>query len=123
MHKPITSLPPELLHELALHLSLSDIVALAAVNKAVYQVLLGTGARDTLAKAYMHSKAPWCLPYGEEELKWWNERKGDDQLGWEYLKRCWCQSHSMRNRKRIWRAAESIEEECERDENERAKKA
>ncbi|KAG9084704.1 hypothetical protein FS749_005026 [Ceratobasidium sp. UAMH 11750] len=117
----IATLPTELLHSIALHLPLSDIVSLAAAHKAVYNALLGgAGTRDILARSYMRLQEPWYLPYGEAELKWWHERDGDDALGWEYLRQCCTQSHSMRNRKRIWKAAESIEEECESEERARA---
>ncbi|KAG8711350.1 hypothetical protein FRC08_015989 [Ceratobasidium sp. 394] len=117
----IAALPLELLHSIALHLPLSDIVSFSAVNKRVYNALLGNaGTRDTLARSYMRLQEPWYLPYGEAELKWWHERNGDKALGWEYLKRCRTQSHSMRNRRRIWKAAESIEEECETEERARA---
>ncbi|KAG8736681.1 hypothetical protein FRC10_009044 [Ceratobasidium sp. 414] len=119
----ITTLPPELLHSIASHLPLSNIISLAAANKVLHNVLLGdAGARDTLAKSYMRLQEPWYLPYGEAELKWWRERNGDEVLGWEYLKRCSAKSHSMRNRRRIWKAAESIEEECELEERARAMK-
>ncbi|KAG9092836.1 hypothetical protein FS749_015409 [Ceratobasidium sp. UAMH 11750] len=117
----IAAFPLELLHSITLHLPLSDIVSFAAVNKAVYNALLGdAGTRDTLARSYMRLQEPWYLPYGEAELKWWHEKNGDEALGWEYLKRCRAQSHSMRNRRRIWKAAESIEEECESEERARA---
>ncbi|KAG9124344.1 hypothetical protein FRC07_011981 [Ceratobasidium sp. 392] len=117
LHGSITALPVELLHSISLSLSLSDIISLAAVNKAIYNALIGNAdGRDALAKAYMRSQTPWYLPHGEAELKWWHERKGDDALGWNYLQRCYTQSHSMRNRRRIWKAAESIEEECEKEE-------
>lgn len=110
----ISKLPPEILQSIALHLPLRDIVRLAILGKELYCCLLGTpGARDFLAKAYMRTQARWCLPFGEMELKWWNERNGDSTLGWDYLRQCWSESHSMRNRRRIWRAAESIEQECE----------
>ncbi|KAG8714022.1 hypothetical protein FRC09_018070 [Ceratobasidium sp. 395] len=75
-------------------------------------------ARNALAKTYMHTCARWCLPHGEAELKWWNDRSGDEVFGWDYMKRCHVESHSMRNRRRIWRAAESIEDECEKLEKE-----
>jgi hypothetical protein len=82
IHESITKLPPELLHNVTSHLLLSDTVALAEVNKSLYQTLLGSaGGRDTLAKAYMHSQALWYLAYGASKLKWWNKRDSDDQLG------------------------------------------
>ncbi|KAG9089904.1 hypothetical protein FRC06_001308, partial [Ceratobasidium sp. 370] len=113
----ISKIPPELLCFICAELSLSHIVSFASVNKTLYSQLLGTlEARDALAKAYMRSSARWCLPHGEAELKWWNDRNGDNTLGWEYMKRCYTKSHSMRNRRRIWRAVESIEVECEKEE-------
>ncbi|KAG8739881.1 hypothetical protein FRC10_005015 [Ceratobasidium sp. 414] len=117
---PLTSilkLPPELTLSICVELALYNIIALAAVNKTLYTQLLGSlDARDALARAYMRSSARWCLPHGEAELKWWNDRNGDDTLGWEYMKRCYTESHSMRNRRRIWRAVGSIENECEKEE-------
>ncbi|KAG8716678.1 hypothetical protein FRC09_015380 [Ceratobasidium sp. 395] len=87
------------------------------VNKAVYNALIGNmDARDVLAKAYMRLQTPWYLPYGEAELKWWHAKGGDEAIGWEYLRRCYSESHSMKNRKRIWKAAKSIEEECQKQE-------
>ncbi|KAG8713113.1 hypothetical protein FRC09_019081 [Ceratobasidium sp. 395] len=113
----IATLPPEILHTIVLHLSLLDMCSLARVNKAVYNALIGNmDARDVLAKAYMRSQIPWYLPHGEAELKWWHARGGDEAIGWEYLRRCYAESHSMKNRKRIWKAAESIEEECQKQE-------
>ncbi|KAG9122938.1 hypothetical protein FRC07_000487 [Ceratobasidium sp. 392] len=120
-HGSVAALPVELLHTIAQHLSLSDVISLAATSRRVYNTLVGSkGARDALAKAYMRSQARWCLPYGKDELKWWHDKKGDDALGWEYLRRCYAHSHSMRNRRRIWKAAESIEEECEKEERAQA---
>ncbi|KAF8607245.1 hypothetical protein BDV93DRAFT_488239 [Ceratobasidium sp. AG-I] len=117
----ITRLPSELLHSIALQLPFSGIVSLARLHRAMYYQLLGSlETRDRLAKAYMRSQARWCLPFGEAERRWWNDRKGDDALGWDYLKRCWSESCSMRNRRRVWRAAESIEEECQKEEDKRA---
>jgi hypothetical protein len=113
----LTRLPPELLHSIALHLPLSSIITFATLNKQLYDCLLGScSARDVLARGYMQHSARWCLPRGEVELQWWNERKGDDVLGWEYLKRCWIGSYSMKNRRRIWQACERIEEECNSEE-------
>ncbi|KAG8739114.1 hypothetical protein FRC11_000912, partial [Ceratobasidium sp. 423] len=110
----ISKLPLEIVQCIARELDVRDVIVLATLNKVLYYYLLGNQeARDSLARAYIHRHARWCLPYGESELKWWNERRGDDALGWDYLRRCWSESHSMRNRRRIWRAAESIEEECE----------
>jgi hypothetical protein len=109
-----TKLPLELLHSIALRLPLSNIIMFATVNKEMYKWLLGScSTRDVLARIYMQRSARWCLPHGEAETQWWNERNGDDALGWEYMKRCWIGSYSMRNRRRIWRACESIEEEYE----------
>ncbi|KAG8701666.1 hypothetical protein FRC09_005201 [Ceratobasidium sp. 395] len=109
----IATLPPEILHAIVLHLSPLDVLSLARANKAVYSALIGNTA---LAKAYMRSQTPWYLPYGEAELKWWHANGGDEAIGWEYLRRCHTESHSMKNRKRIWKAAESIEEECQKQE-------
>ncbi|KAF8607243.1 hypothetical protein BDV93DRAFT_542226 [Ceratobasidium sp. AG-I] len=117
----ITKLPSELLHSIALHLPLSSVVSLARLNKTTYYHLIGgLEARDTLARAYMRTQARWCLPFGEAECRWWDDRDGDDALGWGYLKRCWSESYSMRNRRRVWRAAEAIEEECDQEEVKRA---
>ncbi|KAG8775187.1 hypothetical protein FRC12_001621 [Ceratobasidium sp. 428] len=113
----ISQLPPELILHLCSEMSLSDIVALAETGKTLYNQLIGTQeARDNLAKMYMYSHARWCLPYGETELKWWNDRNGDDTLGWDYMRRCYTDSYSMRNRRRIWQVAESIEDECKKEE-------
>ncbi|KAF8602320.1 hypothetical protein BDV93DRAFT_524099 [Ceratobasidium sp. AG-I] len=114
----IMNLPLELLHSVALQLPLSSITTLARINRTMYHQFLQ--ARDALAKVYMRMQARWCLPFGEAERRWWDERNGDDALGWDYLKRCCSESYSMRNRRRIWRTAESIEEECEREEAKRA---
>ncbi|KAG8775185.1 hypothetical protein FRC12_001619 [Ceratobasidium sp. 428] len=114
---PISCLPIELLLHLCSELSISGIVALAETGKAFYNQLIGTHeARDTLAKVYMRLHARWCLPHGEAELEWWNDRNGDDALGWDYMRRCHTGSYSMRNRRRIWQVAESIENECEKEE-------
>ncbi|CAE7231393.1 unnamed protein product [Rhizoctonia solani] len=115
LYEGIFKLPPEIIQSIALELNTWDIIALASTNKMLYYRILGNKeVRDSLARVCIHKHARWCLPYGEVELKWWNERKGDDALGWDYLRRCWSESHSMRNRRRIWRAAESIEAECDR---------
>ncbi|QRV76886.1 F-box protein [Ceratobasidium sp. AG-Ba] len=115
--KSIFGLPLEILHSLVAYLPLSDVISLALSSKTLYNLLLSKMAtRDTIAKSYVRLQAPWYLPYGEAELKWWNDRNGDKVLGWEYLKRCFVTSHSMRNRRRIWKAAESIEQECEKEE-------
>ncbi|KAG8726970.1 hypothetical protein FRC12_022905 [Ceratobasidium sp. 428] len=115
---PISQLPIELLLSICSDLPLPDIITLATSSKVLYVPLLGTlEACDALAKTYMHTRARWCLPHGEAELKWWNDRNGDEALGWDYMRRCHVENHSMRNRRRIWRAAESIEDECEKVEN------
>ncbi|CAE6386791.1 unnamed protein product [Rhizoctonia solani] len=115
LHEAISKLPPEILQYIALELDLKDIIVFATLNKTLYWRLIGTReARDSLAKAYIRTHARWCLPSGEAELNWWNERNGDDSLVWEYLERCWSKSHSMRNRRRIWKAAESIEEQYDK---------
>ncbi|QRV80419.1 hypothetical protein RhiJN_08434 [Ceratobasidium sp. AG-Ba] len=112
----LPKLPTELLYTIISHLSLSDIVSIARTDKTLWFRLLGTtNVRDHLAKAYMHSSARWCLPHGEAELTWWNQRNGDSALGWSYMKRCYSESHSMRNRRRIWQVAESIEEEYDKE--------
>ncbi|KAG8713547.1 hypothetical protein FRC08_013117 [Ceratobasidium sp. 394] len=117
---PLTSilkLPFELVLSICIELPLSNVLALARVSKTLYNMLIGTlDARDALANAYMRSSARWCLPHGEAELKWWNDRNGDDALGWEYMKQCHTESHSMRNRRWIWRVVESIENECKKEE-------
>ncbi|CAE6451193.1 unnamed protein product [Rhizoctonia solani] len=116
-HGTISKLPPEILRFIALELNTRDLIALSIINKTLYYRILGNReSRDSLARAHIHKHARWCLPYGEAELEWWGERQGDHGLGWEYLRRCWSESHSMRNRRRIWKAVESIEAECEREE-------
>ncbi|QRV94916.1 hypothetical protein RhiJN_22934 [Ceratobasidium sp. AG-Ba] len=113
---PLSKLPTELLYTVFSHLSLCDIVSIATTDKTLWFRLLGTtNVRDHLAKAYMNSSARWCLPHGEAELTWWNDRNGDSALGWSYMKRCYSESHSMRNRRRIWQVAESIEEEYDKE--------
>lgn len=88
----------ELLHSIALHLPLPSIVILARLSRALYHQLFGSlEAHDMLAKTYMRTQARWCLPFGEVERRWWDDRHGDDALGWDYLKRCWSESYSMRN--------------------------
>lgn len=119
--EPISELPPEILQSITSFLPLPGIIILGTLNKRLYHQILGSPeTRNAVAKAYIRAQTPWYLPYGETELKWWDDRNGDAALGWDYLKRCLCESHSMKNRKRVWKAAESIEEQCQLEEAKRS---
>jgi hypothetical protein len=59
--------------------------------------------RNALARSWIVKNAPWYFPNEGCSLG------AKDTVGWDYLKRCF-ESGSMRNRKRIWKVAEQIEQ-------------
>ena len=59
--------------------------------------------RDTLARSWIAKNAPWYIP---DEIP---DSGANDVISWAYLKGC-LGSGSMRNRRRIWRIAEQLEQ-------------
>ncbi|CAE6458370.1 unnamed protein product [Rhizoctonia solani] len=61
-HELISKLPTEIVRSVALELNIRDIITLATLNKTLYYRVLGNqNTRDSLARAYIHENARWCL--------------------------------------------------------------
>ncbi|EIW78966.1 hypothetical protein CONPUDRAFT_166815 [Coniophora puteana RWD-64-598 SS2] len=81
--------PLELIHMIALESSLIDLLSLASSSRVLRSMLLGSEAsRNSLATAWIAKNALWYAP----------ATSGPEPHG------------SMRNRARIWKVAEQIEE-------------
>ncbi|EIW78963.1 hypothetical protein CONPUDRAFT_83342 [Coniophora puteana RWD-64-598 SS2] len=101
-------LPLELLHIIAHRCSLTSLLSLASASRIIRFLLLGSEtSRNSLAAAWITKNAPWFSPVTSGLEPRYEMNKVRD--AWVYLQRC-CASGSMRNRARIWKLAEQIEE-------------
>ncbi|EIW78958.1 hypothetical protein CONPUDRAFT_138222 [Coniophora puteana RWD-64-598 SS2] len=106
----VEKLPFELLCAIVAEGSLSSFLSLASTSRTMHALLLGSESdRNAVAFAWIFKNAPWYIPIdsSDEENPRFEMRKVSGM--WAYLRRC-RSSASMRNRERIWRAAEQIEE-------------
>jgi len=111
---PIETLPFELLYAIILEGHLSSLLSLASASRSLYTLILGSERdRNAIALAWIVKNAPWYIPVdcSDEETPRSDLRRTSDT--WTYLRRCRA-SASMRNRERIWRIVEQIEELAER---------
>ncbi|KAH7924522.1 hypothetical protein BV22DRAFT_1066618 [Leucogyrophana mollusca] len=106
----IYQIPFELLSNIASKLSLPSLLALASTARHLRAKLLSHPSdRDTLARAWIRTSAPWyLLPPSATEGGQTYQGSLSQHLGWAYLHRCF-ESGSMRNRRRIWEIALQIE--------------
>jgi len=111
---PIEKLPFELLYAIVLEGPPSSLLSLASTSRSLYALILGSESdRNAIASAWIIKNAPWYIPVdcSDEETPRSDLRRTSDT--WTYLRRC-RESASMRNRERIWRIVEQIEELAER---------
>ncbi|EIW74166.1 hypothetical protein CONPUDRAFT_93967 [Coniophora puteana RWD-64-598 SS2] len=106
----VKKLPFELFCMIALEGPLPSMISLAATSRFMHSILLGSTAdRNTLAAAWLQTRAPWYIPSTPDvEGAQLEMHKLHEGGAWEYLRRCHL-SASMRNRRRIWQVAERIE--------------
>jgi len=99
----IEHLPFELTYQIVHELPLQSLLSFASTSRQVRANLLGIESdRNALAHSWIAKHAPWYFP-DEGSLG------TNNTVGWKYLKRCF-ESGSMRNRKRIWKVAEQLEQ-------------
>lgn len=94
------------------NLDLASFLQLSAVNRETLQALLLHG--NSTIYVIIEKTRPWCLPYGEMEQKSWKEMLEEGRITesfpWLlYARECAANSHSMRNRRRIWKIMEQLE--------------
>lgn len=116
----VENLPPEIFTLIASHVtSISDLLSFAATSHRLQYIVFGLASnRDAIARAWIRCQAPWYIPpeggnvnaEPNEEVQSMNGTCVG--LSWAYLRQC-CASGSMRNRKRIWRVVESLEEKAD----------
>lgn len=99
-------LPFELISMIASHTPFPTLLVLAASSRSLrFQLLAFEVDRNTLAHTWMQRSAPWFCPVSQHEPY----KPSPIPDSWQYLARCF-HSGSMRNRKRIWKIAEQIED-------------
>jgi len=103
-HSSLELLPFELVSQIVNDLPLTSLLSLLSTSRHLRFEFLGLPSdRDALARSWIAKNAPWYLPNEEFNLC------ANGVVGWEYLKRC-LESGSMRNRKRIWKVIEQLEQ-------------
>jgi len=103
----IERLPLEIAHVIVLSGPLTSLLVLASASRTMRSILLGSEANcNTLATAWITRNAPWFAPATSDLEPHYEMHKARD--AWAYLQGC-CASPSMRNRARIWKVAERIE--------------
>ncbi|EIW79002.1 hypothetical protein CONPUDRAFT_155687 [Coniophora puteana RWD-64-598 SS2] len=104
----VEKLPLELLHMIVLLGPLTSLLSLASTSRSMRSILFGSEDNcNTLAIAWITHNAPWFVPPTSDMES--QDEMHKIQHAWTYLQRC-CTSPSMRNRARIWKVAERIED-------------
>lgn len=104
----VERLPLELIYMIALESSLTSLLSLTSSSRVLRSMLLGSeSSRNSLAAAWVVKNAPWYVPATSGLEAQYEMHKIRDP--WAYLQRYFASS-SMRNRARIWKVAEQIEE-------------
>ena len=100
----IEQLPYEIISQIVHDLPLRSLLAVVSTSRQLRSNFLYRAPdRDMLAHSWIVKTAPWYLP--DQGLG----SRTNDIVGWEYLKRC-LGNGSMKNRRRIWRIAEQLEQ-------------
>jgi hypothetical protein len=103
----IEQLPVEILFQISALLPLPSLLDFLAASRQLRSIFLGFEVgRNALARTWIRTTGFWYLPVSYEKLL---SDRVDIVIGWVYLKRC-LRSGSMRNRRRIWRVVEQIED-------------
>ncbi|GAA5824696.1 hypothetical protein JCM11251_005305 [Rhodosporidiobolus azoricus] len=129
----LSSLPFDILVHLSSLLTLPALLSLTSTSRTVRSSLFSTSTkRNRLASAWLNTSGQYWLPIkvdlgvdftidkaieekhvGVKKVEMQDLREKDDW--WNYLVRCAAESGSMRNRKRVWGAALSVEIVAERE--------
>lgn len=103
----IEQLPVKVLFQISTLLPLPSLLNFFSASRQLRYMHLGFEPdRDALALTWIQTTGVWYLPVPQDKL---SSDEGDAVIGWAYLRRC-LQNGSMRNRRRIWRVVEQIEE-------------
>jgi hypothetical protein len=103
----IEQLPVEILFQISALLPLPSLLNFLAASRQLRSMLLGFElGRDALARTWIRTTGLWYLPVPYEKSL---SDGVDTVIDWVYLRRC-LRSGSTRNRRRIWRVVEQIED-------------
>ncbi|EIW78992.1 hypothetical protein CONPUDRAFT_138240 [Coniophora puteana RWD-64-598 SS2] len=105
----VESLPCELLCAITEQLPMTSLFSLSSTSRTLRAILLGSEAgRNAIARGWIMKSAPWYIPVATSRDYEPHFEMGQVCDPWAYMRRC-LSSGSMRNRVRIWKAAEQID--------------